>query len=138
MKKLILSLAFLLVGMAVWAQSGSCGNQSHHNNNYTPSSNANPGTTTITKIVKADYVVYPNPANQYFQVNEEAVTKGGAREIRVFSSTGLEVANFAIAKGEVYDVSALPSGIYVVRFLDYKNEVLESEMLFKTDAAIQN
>ncbi|HMQ47393.1 MAG TPA: T9SS type A sorting domain-containing protein [Saprospiraceae bacterium] len=137
MKKLILSLVFLLVGMAAWAQHGSCGNHSNYNNNQ-PSSNATPGTSTIAKITKVDYVVYPNPANQYFQLNEEAVTKGFAREIRIFSSTGQEVASFAIAKGEVYDVSALPSGIFVVRLLDYKNEVVESLMLFKTDAAIQN
>jgi hypothetical protein len=101
MKKKLLLFVFVLAGMAVKAQS----------------------------IARADLSVYPNPAAEYFSVQDKHDAVG---EIAIVSIVGRRVKEFEYTKGDQqYNISDLPKGMYLVQLIDKNKRVLTTQKLEK-------
>ena len=102
MKKLILAISFVFFSLAAFAQMEK----------------------------RSDNVVisiYPNPATDYITVNNEDAVKN----IVLFNMVGRKMRTFTAEKGERYEVSDLPNGVYVVQLFGKNNKVLTTQRLTK-------
>ena len=71
--------------------------------------------------------VFPNPATEYITVtNDDAV-----RNIYVFNLVGRKIKTFDVTKGERYEISDLPNGLYVIQLIGKTNKVLTTQRLTK-------
>lgn len=71
--------------------------------------------------------VFPNPATEYITVsNEDAV-----KNIFVFNLVGKKMKTFDVIKGERYEISDLPNGLYVIQLIGRSNKVLNTQRLTK-------
>lgn len=71
--------------------------------------------------------VFPNPATEFITVsNEDAV-----KNILVFNIVGRKMKTFEVTKGERYEISDLPNGLYVVQLIGRTNKVLTTQRLTK-------
>ena len=71
--------------------------------------------------------VFPNPATEYITVtNDDAV-----RNIYVFNLVGRKIKTFEVTKGERYEISDLPNGLYVIQLIGKTNKVLTTQRLTK-------
>lgn len=76
---------------------------------------------------KIDLKLFPNPAVDYFElVNNNLVHK-----VILYNLIGRKVRTFDAANGRRYNVSDIPSGIYLVGLLDENNNVLKTLRLSK-------
>jgi Secretion system C-terminal sorting domain len=101
MKKLLLFVAFLLVGMmGAYAQSAA----------------------------KVDISVYPNPATEFIQVRDQSATAGN---IAIFNLTGRKVRSFEYSEGQQYLVADLPKGMYLVQISDRAGDVITTQKMTK-------
>ncbi len=71
--------------------------------------------------------VFPNPATEYITVTNEEVVKN----IFVFNLVGRKIKTFDVTKGERYEISDLPNGLYVVQLIGRSNKVLTTQRLTK-------
>lgn len=72
--------------------------------------------------------IYPNPATNYISVNKDE----NVREIAVFNLVGRKLKTFQnIEKDEHYDVSDLPSGMYLVQIIDTGNKIVTTQRISK-------
>lgn len=74
-----------------------------------------------------DFRVYPNPASDYFSVNEVSHLK----EVIVINLVGQEVKRFVASPHSKYDISELTRGLYLIRLVDKKGEVVKTIRLSK-------
>lgn len=72
--------------------------------------------------------VYPNPADDYFQV----VGAVSIKKIVIYNMFGKEVRAFFHSSLGQYDIADLKSGMYIVKMLDEKNKVLKMVKLHKS------
>ena len=71
--------------------------------------------------------VFPNPATEYITVtNDDAV-----RNIYVFNLVGRKIKTFDVTKGDRYEISDLPNGLYVIQLIGKTNKVLTTQRLTK-------
>jgi hypothetical protein len=71
--------------------------------------------------------LYPNPANEYFQLsNDENVDK-----IKVYNIFGSEVKSFFHYKNAQHIIGDLKSGMYFVKMLDTNNKIIKTVKLNK-------
>ena len=76
---------------------------------------------------KMDLKIFPNPAIDYFElVNNNLVNK-----VVLYNLIGRKVRTFDAANGRRYNISDIPSGIYLVGLLDDRNNVLKTLRLSK-------
>lgn len=77
---------------------------------------------TQNPLPAANVRLFPNPTTEYFQLdNAEAVQR-----VRVFSLASREVANYTALPGELYSLSGLPAGAYVVALEDEQGRVFQA------------
>lgn len=72
--------------------------------------------------------IFPNPATTWFAVGEV----NNASRIEIFNMIGKQVGQFAYQASGRYDISGLPSGMYLVRILDGSGRLLITRRLSKT------
>jgi hypothetical protein len=71
--------------------------------------------------------VYPNPASDFISLsNEEAV-----QQMVIYNFGGRQVLTFTASKGQRYDISGLPDGMYLVQFLNPQNKIIHTQRLQK-------
>ncbi len=102
MKKLILAISFIFISFVAFAQMEK----------------------------RSDNVVisiYPNPTTDYITINNEDAVKN----IVLFNMVGRKMRTFTAEKGERYEVSDLPNGLYVVQLFGKNNKVLTTQRLTK-------
>ena len=71
--------------------------------------------------------VFPNPATEYITVTNEETVKN----IFVFNLVGRKIKTFDVTKGERYEISDLPNGLYVVQLIGRNNKVMTTQRLTK-------
>lgn len=103
MIKYILVLLFLIGGLTLSAQSAVEGNAEEIN-------------------------IYPNPANDYFMVdNDVAINR-----LQVFNVIGRQMKDYLVLnQQQQFNISDLNSGLYLVRFLDEKGNIITTKRINK-------
>jgi hypothetical protein len=71
--------------------------------------------------------VYPNPATDFISVSNDEL----AKNVIVFNVLGRKLRSFDIQKGEQYEISDLPNGLYLVQVMGKNNKVLSTQRLTK-------
>ncbi len=102
MKKLILAMSFVFISLAAFAQMEK-------------------------RSDNAVISIYPNPTTDYITINNEDAVKN----IVLFNMVGRKMRTFTAEKGERYEVSDLPNGLYVVQLFGKNNKVLTTQRLTK-------
>jgi hypothetical protein len=84
--------------------------------------------TSVSEFTDSDFSIYPNPAinSIYLQV------PAGFNEVAVYNITGMKVleTRFAELSGNL-NISALPTGIYIVRIFDNEGKSLVQRLIIK-------
>jgi Secretion system C-terminal sorting domain len=75
-----------------------------------------------------DLTVYPNPATEFFSVNDQ---NDLAAHICVFNIMGRKVREFEFVKGERYNISDLSKGFYMVQIQDKNKKPIVTNKLEK-------
>lgn len=70
-------------------------------------------TAGISKLIKSNLSVYPNPSSGCVTVSVNKPTS-----IYIFSANGIELQKQAIKEGDVIDLSAFAAGIYMIRTIE--------------------
>ncbi|NUN99063.1 MAG: T9SS type A sorting domain-containing protein [Saprospiraceae bacterium] len=82
-------------------------------------------TTEVTN--KTELKIFPNPAIDYFElVNNNLVDK-----VVIYNLIGRKIRTFDASNGRRYNISDIPSGIYLVGLLDEQNNLLKTLRLSK-------
>lgn len=68
-----------------------------------------PQNLSVDNFENFEFVIYPNPAKDYFQIH----TKAGEYQVHIYNNLGQRVKHVANSRG-IIDVSNLSSGIYFV------------------------
>lgn len=72
--------------------------------------------------------IYPNPATHYISIDND----DNVKEISIYSLTGRKALSFKdVEAGEQYDVTELPSGMYLVRIIDSSNKIITTQRISK-------
>ncbi|MBK7410334.1 MAG: T9SS type A sorting domain-containing protein [Saprospirales bacterium] len=105
-KTLLIFFFFLPIGLVINAANDPWGH---------------PGTDDVRPVV------YPNPANDYIGLsNDESV-----QQLVIYNFSGRQVCAFNASKGQKYNISELPTGMYLVQFLDVQNRIMHTQRLQK-------
>ncbi len=78
-------------------------------------------TTSTNNIGLKGLSVFPNPATDFFRVN----TGDRIKTIDLLTVVGKKVNSFKAEQGKYYNISNLNSGVYLVRLLDDKGEIVK-------------
>ena len=111
MRKILLIIPFLFLTFLVSAQ------------NYAYSA----PTSSSQKVTKNTIKIYPNPAVNFIGLNEVA----GVASIVVYNLVGRKMKNFDALKGEKYNISDLPKGMYLVQLKGKNGKVLTTQRMSK-------
>lgn len=71
--------------------------------------------------------VYPNPASDFISLSNE----GAVQQLVIYNFGGRQVLAFTASKGQRYDISNLPDGMYLVQFLNPQNKIIHTQRLQK-------
>lgn len=110
MRKILLIIPFLFLAFMVSAQNSAYS---------TPASSK--------KVTKNTIKIYPNPAINFIGLNEVA----GVASIVVYNLVGRKMKNFNALKGEKYNISDLPKGMYLVQLKGTNGKVLTTQRMSK-------
>jgi hypothetical protein len=77
---------------------------------------------------KADISVFPNPATEFIQVNDQS---GTAAKVDVYNLVGKKVRTFEFAYGQQYFVSDLPKGMYLIQVTDRTGDIITTQKVTK-------
>ncbi len=141
MKRALLIALFASLAIVVLAQSSrppsegcepGSGTQHHY-----PTSYATQSLQQLEEPIKVDYRIYPNPVSDFFSLDDESAEKGAARTISIYNLVGQRVQTFQVEKQQRYNVADLPTGLYLVQFLDAKNKVVTTRRLNKASSVVR-
>lgn len=79
-------------------------------------------TTSTTDFEKQAIRIYPNPTTDQIKLTENDLVKG----LTVYNIVGRKVKSFVASPDASYDISDLPTGVYLVGLLDEDNQVLKT------------
>ena len=72
--------------------------------------------------------IYPNPAINYISIDNDENVKS----IIIFNLVGRKIMTFEnIQKNELYDVSTLSNGMYLVQVTDNSNKIITTQRISK-------
>ncbi len=74
-----------------------------------------------------DLKVFPNPATDYFQINNALSIK----KVVIYNMFGKEVKVLFNQNNTQHDVTDLKSGMYIIKMLDERNKIIKSVKLQK-------
>jgi hypothetical protein len=110
MKHSLLTLLFSFFILSAFAQQGQDNNASN----------------TWSKQSKIS--IYPNPATNYISIN----TDENIKQIMFFNLLGRNLKTITdVVKGQQYDVTDLPNGMYLVQIIDSTNKILTTQRVSK-------
>jgi len=79
-------------------------------------------------LPKVKIKVYPNPASDYIQLN----VISNVKNIKILNMVGKTIKRFKVElKGEKYNISDMPKGLYLVQLLDEGEKVISTKRLNK-------
>lgn len=72
--------------------------------------------------------IYPNPATQFISIDND----DNVKQIAIFNLMGRKLLSFQnVVKDVRYDVSNLPSGMYLIRIVDQSNKIITTQRISK-------
>ncbi len=72
--------------------------------------------------------IYPNPATNYISINKDE----NVRDIAIFNLVGRKLKTYEqVKKDEHYDVSDLPTGMYLVQVIDNNSKIVTTQRISK-------
>ena len=74
-----------------------------------------------------DLAIYPNPCIDKFMLNKSK----GIEKLEIYNIAGKRMKSMEVVRGKEYEVSELNNGLYIVRFLDQNDKVLDVLRLSK-------
>lgn len=83
--------------------------------------------TSTSDLDLSDLVIYPNPTTHSFQIKND----GAIASVSIYNIVGREVSTLNHSEGMVHDVSDLRSGMYLVRLVNAKGDVVKAMRLSK-------
>ena len=101
------------------------------NNTVTGRYTFNDNTTSIFSIKRPNIKIFPNPTINYISLSD---TKFVERLI-IYNIVGRRVKMFKADFGNYYDVSNLPTGMYLVRLVGENDKILKTVRLSKKGGA---
>lgn len=84
-------------------------------------------TTSTVDIQRNNLKVYPNPTNNIFRISDNNLIKS----IQVMNVVGQKIFSSPLQNGEVVSVAHLRKGMYLVKMLDEKNQIIKTVRLLK-------
>lgn len=113
MKQSLLAIFFTFFSFAVFAQQNPDANNSAPVNSFQRQSKIS---------------IYPNPATSYISVNQD----DNVKQILFFNLLGRNLKSINdVVKGQQYDVTDLPNGMYLVQIIDNTNKILTTQRVSK-------
>lgn len=86
------------------------------------------GTAQTASFSEQQLAIYPNPATDFFKIKQTS----GVKEVKIFNLVGRQVKDFsAVTKDQSFQVADLPSGMYLVQLINFRNEVITTHRLNK-------
>ncbi len=76
---------------------------------------------------KKNISVFPNPADDYIGLSNSDDVK----QLIVFNVVGRKMKSFMVSEGGKYEISELPTGMYLIQMLDFDNKVITTQRLNK-------
>jgi len=83
--------------------------------------------TSVSQESLADINIFPNPANDFFQLSDNQEVSS----IQMFDIVGKKVMDIEHTNNKQYDISHLRNGLYIVRLLDRSGAQVKSLRLSK-------
>jgi hypothetical protein len=74
-----------------------------------------------------DLIIYPNPTTDVFQLKNDA----SIYSITIYNIVGRKISTLNHSPGKVHDVSTLRSGMYLIKLVNEKDEVVKNMRLSK-------
>ncbi|MFQ5446189.1 MAG: T9SS type A sorting domain-containing protein [Saprospiraceae bacterium] len=72
--------------------------------------------------------IYPNPATNFISINTDEHVK----QINIFNLIGRKLKTInEVVKGQRYDITDLPKGMYLVQVVDTRNKVMTTQRISK-------
>ncbi len=84
-------------------------------------------TVSITEVEKNSIQVFPNPAQDYFQL----ANASSLEEITIYNIVGKPVKQFQVIDNKEYSVADLPMGMYLLQMRDKENDIVKTVRLVK-------
>ncbi|MEN9610852.1 MAG: hypothetical protein RLZZ628_1666 [Bacteroidota bacterium] len=81
----------------------------------------------MSRRVPPELSIYPNPAQDFIGITQEDLVG----RILVYNMVGRKMKNFEVEKGEKYDITDLPHGMYLVQLVGKNNKILLTQRLSK-------
>lgn len=124
MRKLLLLIVLSVCGTVAYAQcdGGFCGNSMSYNSNIV---HYNTSTSSNALSKKIEVAIYPNPTADYVRFENNTRIK----RFCIFNLNGVMMKDFVVAGDELYSVSDLNEGMYVIQFYGLKNKVLNTQRI---------
>lgn len=83
--------------------------------------------TSTSDLDTKDISIFPNPTTDYFEISAD----NSIATVEIYNIVGKKVVSFKHSEGNPYDVSTLRNGLYVVRVLNRRGELVKSMRLSK-------
>ncbi len=83
--------------------------------------------TSITEADIAEINIFPNPANDYFQLSGD----NDIDRIEVYNIVGKQVLTESNTTGQAHDISNFRNGLYIVRLISNEGKLVKSMRLSK-------
>ena len=84
--------------------------------------------TAVSEVEKAALRVFPNPATDYFMLDNQSNL---VDELVVYNVLGKRVRSFPVVQGGKYNVADLPNGMYLVTLLNREEGILKTVRVSK-------
>lgn len=85
-------------------------------------------TTSNKNIISKGLKLFPNPATDFFRINTGDLVK----KIDIYSVVGEKICSFNASQGSYYNITNLNTGMYYVRLLDEKEDIIKVMKLKKS------
>lgn len=83
--------------------------------------------SSISETQKAELQLYPNPCADAFQLTESQ----DVHQLIVYNTLGIKVQQFYTKPKQIYNISPLPKGMYMVEMQDAEGSLLKTVKLLK-------
>lgn len=134
MQKILLAGCLALLCCTLYAQTvrpPDCGPDGAHTNR--PQYHYNTPASSVVAPAKAEYLLYPNPATDFFALDEASAETGEARTLHLYNLLGQRVRSFRVEKEQRYHIADLPGGLYLVQILNAKDHIITTRRMHKSN-----
>lgn len=86
----------------------------------------NTSEVTSFRSYKQSLKVFPNPATEYFQLNDRSES---VARINIYNIVGKKMKSFEVTDGKKYYLDRIPKGMYLVQMMGFDNKIITTQRL---------